>query len=115
MKPDKVRALVDMVKAICVEHQIEPLITLTSLSFRCFDSTVPILFDPKDQDETSRAHQCYKALYEAGRKEGFLPYRVGIEHMRLVTQTGSTYWDLVSRFKSHRPGWNYRSGKILPL
>lgn len=99
MKPYRVRMYVDMVNRICVEHQIEPLITLTSLSFRCFDSRVPILFNPQDPDETSRAHKCYRAFYETGKKEGFLPYRVGIEHMGLVTQTGSTYWNLVSRLK----------------
>jgi 4-cresol dehydrogenase (hydroxylating) len=99
MKSDQVRTYVDTVKKICTEHQIEPLITLTSLSHRCFDSTVPLLFDPRDPDETERAKKCYLALYEAGKKQGFLPYRVGIDHMDLVTQSGSTFWDLVSRLK----------------
>ena len=31
-------------------HRIEPLITLTSLSDRCFDSSVPLLFDRHDAD-----------------------------------------------------------------
>jgi 4-cresol dehydrogenase (hydroxylating) len=99
MKPKDARAYVDMVYRVCAEHRIEPLITLTSLSHRCFDSTVPILFDPKNADETARAKQCYLALYEAGKKEGFLPYRVGIDHMDLISRDGGTYWELVAKIK----------------
>jgi len=99
MKPNRVRAYVDTVVRICTAHGIEPLITLTSLSNRCFDSTVPILFNPKDPHETSRARQCYLALYEAGRKEGFLPYRMSIDHIHLAVGAGGTFWDTVGRIK----------------
>ncbi len=40
MKPESVTAYVRMVTAIMRKHRLEPLITLTSLSDRCFDSTV---------------------------------------------------------------------------
>ncbi|MFH1314758.1 MAG: FAD-binding oxidoreductase [Candidatus Eisenbacteria bacterium] len=99
MKPDLVRRYVDTVKSICIKHRMEPLITLTSLSHRCFDSTVPLLFDREDPDETRRAKACYRALFETGRQQGFVPYRVGIDHMHLITQAGTTYWDLVSKIK----------------
>jgi 4-cresol dehydrogenase (hydroxylating) len=99
MKPDKVRVYVDLVKRICTRHGMEPLITLTSLSYRCFDSTVPLLFDPENTDETRRAKACYQALFDAGSERGFLPYRVGIDHMHLITRPGATYWDFVSKIK----------------
>ena len=99
MKSGEVREYVEIVKKVCREHKIEPLITLTSLSHRCFDSTVPLLFNPKDSGETLRARNCYLALFEACRRKGFLPYRMGVDHMALYTKDKSSYWNLVSKLK----------------
>lgn len=78
------RRYVEMVERICPEYGINPLITLTTINDRCFDSTVPLLFDRSDPDSTARANACYTALWEAGRNEGFLPYRLNIDAMALV-------------------------------
>lgn len=86
MDPDKVQKFCTMVKSICIKHKIEPLITLTTLSDRCFDSTIPILFNKKDENATARAHACYLELFETGREHGFVPYRLGIQSMHLLNQ-----------------------------
>jgi hypothetical protein len=83
MKPDLTRQYVEMVTTICIKHRIEPLITLTSISDRCWDSTIPILFDRQNETEVARAHACYEELLETGRKYGFVPYRLGIQSMDL--------------------------------
>lgn len=83
MKPNLVNQYVDMVKTICIKHKIEPLITLTSVSDRCWDSTIPILFDRKNPEEVIRAQSCYHELLETGRLYGFVPYRLGIQSMEL--------------------------------
>ncbi|MEM6364599.1 MAG: FAD-binding oxidoreductase, partial [Planctomycetota bacterium] len=44
MKRNIVAEYVKIVEETCKKHAVEPLITLTSLSDRLFDSTVPILF-----------------------------------------------------------------------
>jgi 4-cresol dehydrogenase (hydroxylating) len=100
MKPERVRVFVEMVKKVCLEHRINPLITLTSLSDRCFDSTIPLLFDRANKQEAEKAQDCYEALFEAGKKEGFLPYRVGVQSMHLITDHECAYWNLVSKLKS---------------
>jgi len=100
MRPERVRVYVEMVKRICIEHGIDPLITLTSLSDRCFDSTVPLLFDRGNQEAAGRAQCCYDALFNAGQKEGFLPYRVGVQSMHLITRHDSSYWSLVTKLKN---------------
>jgi 4-cresol dehydrogenase (hydroxylating) len=100
MNPDRVRRYVEMVGGICAAHRIEPLITLTSLSDRCFDSSVPVLFDRRDPNQVGRAQSCYRALFEAGRREGFLPYRMSIHAMDWVTGSNATYWGVVSAIKS---------------
>lgn len=100
MKPELVRRYVDMIERVCSAHGIEPLITLTTLSDRCFDSSVPLLFDRNNPEEVSQAQRCYRALLEAGREQGFLPYRMAIDSMEFLTQSNVPFWDLVERIKS---------------
>ena len=100
MASASVRRYVTMVHKVCSRHGIEPLITLTSLSDRCFDSSVPLLFDRSDANATRRAHACYLALLEAGKNAGFLPYRIGIQAMDWLVRPGLPYWDLVATIKS---------------
>jgi 4-cresol dehydrogenase (hydroxylating) flavoprotein subunit len=99
MRPERVTAYVHMATDIMRRHRLEPLITLTSLSDRCFDSTVPLLFDLDSAPSRKRAEDCYWALLEAGRSQGFLPYRVGIQTMKWLSQNETTYWQLVRQMK----------------
>ena len=86
MTPDKVDNYIAMVQEICVKHKIEPLITLTTLTDLCFDSTVPILFDKNDSDAVSRAHACFDELLTTGRKQGYIPYRLSIDAMKYLKE-----------------------------
>jgi 4-cresol dehydrogenase (hydroxylating) len=99
MKPAQVTEYVRLVEEHCIAHGMEPLVTLTSLSARCFDSTVPLLFDPANASETKRAKNCYQALFQAGRESGFVPYRIGIGQMELVTGDANSCWNLVRKIK----------------
>lgn len=92
------RSYVDMVNEICPKFGINPLITLTTISERCFDSTVPILFDLAGEHE--RAEACYHALFEEGKRLGFLPYRMNLQSMGLYSeQQDSVYWQTVEKIK----------------
>lgn len=82
MRPSSVRAYVEMVKQIAPEHGMEPLITLTSLSDRLFDSTVPLLFDRDKPEAVAAAAACYQDLLAAGRAQGWFPYRLGVNNMQ---------------------------------
>lgn len=98
MTAQSVRSYVDMIKEICPKYGINPLITLTTISERCFDSTVPILFDLPS--ETERAQACYRALFEEGQRRGFLPYRMNLNSMGLyVDREDSVYWQTVEKVK----------------
>jgi 4-cresol dehydrogenase (hydroxylating) len=99
MKAGRVREYVSMVEAICREYGIEPLITLTSLSNRCFDSTVPILFDRENPEEAARAHACLEALFAAGRTRGFFPYRASVHAMQQVVDPAATFWQMARSIK----------------
>jgi len=91
-EPGVVRSYAEFVGSTCRAHGIEPLITLTSISPRCFDSTVPILFDRSDGEEVGRAHACYEALLQEGRARGFMPYRVPTAWMDRIVDPASGFW-----------------------
>ena len=93
------RKYTEMVDGICRKHGLEPLITLTSLSDRCWDSTVPLLFDPQDADDKARAMACYKELMETGFEKGFVPYRTNIDSMGMFAKEGVPYWELAKALK----------------
>ncbi|WP_394782020.1 FAD-binding oxidoreductase [Undibacterium sp.] len=84
MRPAGVRAYVEMVKKVTHKHGIEPLITLTSISDRVFDSTVPIIFEKENAAAQETAGRCYQDLLETGRELGVFPYRVGIHSMEYL-------------------------------
>lgn len=81
MRAPRVRAYVDMVQRVTAHHGLEPLITLTSLNERLFDSTVPLLFNRQHSAAAAAAHLCHHALLEEGRAQGWFPYRLGVDNM----------------------------------
>jgi 4-cresol dehydrogenase (hydroxylating) flavoprotein subunit len=116
MTASRVRRYVDMVGDVCANHRIEPLITLTTLSDRCFDSSVPLLFDRDDPSQTARAQSCYRSLLEAGQKEGFLPYRLGIGSMSWMTASDAPCWEMVAAIKlALDPAGIIAPGRYAPL
>ncbi len=80
--PSLVRDYTQELTRICLSKDIEPLITLTAISERCFDSTVPILFDKNNKKEAERAYECHRELIELSREMGIFPYRMDINTMR---------------------------------
>ncbi len=100
MKPELVRTYVDFVEAVCQKHHIEPLITLTGFSDRCFDSTIPIIFDPKNPKEVSQAKDCLEELFTKGRELGFYPYRVNIDMMKDLVNPSQPFWAMQKALKN---------------
>ncbi|RZJ60100.1 MAG: FAD-binding oxidoreductase [Acidovorax sp.] len=94
MAPDDVLAFEAMVTRVCLQHGFEPLITLTSLSNRCFDSSIPLLFDARSPIEKDRAERCYRMLFDEGRRLGIVPYRMGSQAFHLLHAEGDTGLDL---------------------
>ncbi len=97
--PGKVRAYVEQVEKVCRQHAIEPLITLTSVSPNCFDSTVPLLFDRQNEVEVRQAHDCYRALLNEGKALGLVPYRLPTHAMADLQSEHPQAWALAGRMK----------------
>ncbi len=100
MVPDTVLAFEALVTRICLQHGFEPLITLTSLSDRCFDSSVPLLFDGCSGTDMERAQRCFDALFDEARQHGIVPYRMGSQAFhKLVPQGDDPALALARRVK----------------
>lgn len=110
-----VRRYIDMVERICPPYGVNPLITLTTVNDRCFDSTVPLLFDRNDAEATARANDCYRALFDAGQKEGFLPYRLNINAMDTLDRDDSAFSRLAGQLKAAvDPNFILAPGRYVP-
>lgn len=110
-----VRRYINMIERICPQYGVNPLITLTTVNDRCFDSTVPLLFDRRDENAIARANDCYRALYEAGQKEGFLPYRLNIDAMSTLNTSDSAFSRLASQLKAAvDPNFILAPGRYVP-
>ncbi|MES2072207.1 MAG: FAD-binding oxidoreductase [Pseudomonadota bacterium] len=101
MRPTAIRNYVEMVKQVTRQHGIEPLMTLTSISDRVFDSTVPIIFEKQNPAAQMAADHCYRELLESGRQLGYFPYRVGIHSMQHLASLQDHAHQFHSRLKNH--------------
>lgn len=82
MKSDRVLAYTEFLKASAKKFGMNSLITLTTIDDLCFDSTVPILFNRKNEKDREKAIAYYEYLFAEGAKLGFFPYRINIETQR---------------------------------
>ena len=99
MKSDVVTEFTKTVKRVCQQHAIEPLITLTTLSERLLDSTVPILYRPTEDGATERANECYQRLVEECLKLGCSPYRLKTSSMSSLPDKNNSHWSIVNKLK----------------
>ncbi len=114
MQAETVKAYTRMVHQVCARHKFEPLITLTSVSDRCFDSTVPLLFDRALEADIARVRRCYADLVEAGIRIGCVPYRSSIDAMHHFIRSDTPYWQIVEVLKDqHDPGGLMAPGRYV--
>ena len=87
MRTGVVKQYVEFAERICGKHGIVAAITLTSLSPRCFASTIPLLFERGNAGAEDAARLCFEELYDAGTRLGFVPYRMGAQFMPMLASS----------------------------
>jgi hypothetical protein len=99
--PQSVRRYREIMGEVLARHGFDPLLAVTSRSPRVLSATIPLLFDPADAGEVARAKRCYRDLVESGLRQGWPPYRLGIDYMDLIgTKAGSALGELHQRLKT---------------
>lgn len=100
MQAEAVAQYLRMVEDTCPRYGLNPLVTLTSLNARCFDSTVPLLFDRDDPTAVARAQACYNKLIERGTQAGFVPYRLTNDAMGRLNREAPVFSAITARLKT---------------
>jgi 4-cresol dehydrogenase (hydroxylating) len=99
MTAQHVLAFRQIVEPIFAKYGFEACLTLTAVNQRCFDCTLPLLFDKDDPVEVERAQTCYAELLEECRREGYFPYRLGVQTMAEEAARKDVFWNVVHRLK----------------
>jgi 4-cresol dehydrogenase (hydroxylating) len=88
-----------IIEPIFSKHGFEACITFTAVNERCFDCTLPLLYDRDDPEEVRKAHECYTELVDACKRHGYVPYRLGLQSMSGQTAEDDVFWDVVGKLK----------------
>ena len=88
-----------IIEPIFAKHGFETCITLTAVNERCYDCTLPLLYDLDNPEEVAHAQACYAELVEACRAEGYLPYRLGLQSMDGETSRDDAFWRVATTLK----------------
>jgi 4-cresol dehydrogenase (hydroxylating) len=87
LRSGTVEQFIEFAERTCGKYGLPAPITLTTLSHRCYASTIPLLFDPKHGESERAATACLENLLEEGLKLGFVPYRMGSQFMHALAGT----------------------------
>jgi 4-cresol dehydrogenase (hydroxylating) len=98
-RPAKVAAFAAEAEAICRHHGIEPQMRLVLISSRQVDCLLPVVFDRRDAAAEAKAVACYEALLAAGRRQGYVPYRLSATRMADVVRPEAPFWRMLAAFK----------------
>lgn len=99
--PQSVRRYREIMGEVLARHEFDPLLAVTSRSSRVLSATIPLLFDPSRPEDVRRAKACYRDLVQSGLRQGWPPYRLGVDYMDLIGhQEGSEQAELHRHLKT---------------
>lgn len=75
-KSSSVNKYLQITQEVLDKHGFESAMSFTSLSDRCFDSVLAILFNSHNKEDITRAKACYQELFTRCSAEGLVPYRI---------------------------------------
>jgi 4-cresol dehydrogenase (hydroxylating) len=99
MTRQDVRSFRAIIEPVFAKYGFEACITLTAVNQRCFDCTLPVLYDRSRPEEAEKAQACYQELLNVSRAAGYFPYRLGVQSMAGEMATGDVFWNVVQRLK----------------
>ena len=88
-----------IIEPILARYGFEACLTFTAVNERCFDCTLPLLYDKDNPAEVERALNCYSDLVESCRRDGFIAYRLGLQSMRGETARDDVFWNVADTLK----------------
>jgi 4-cresol dehydrogenase (hydroxylating) len=94
----QVAKLVQIAKEILLSFGFEPMISLSMVTARTVSCVISITYDREISGQDEQAMACYEELVSRCNREGYYPYRLGIQSMGQTTQPDA-YSDLIRSLK----------------
>ena len=70
------------------------------MSDRGIAFTAAIIYDREAEGHDKKAMECYKEIAETLTKEGYPPYRLGVQSMDKMLSTSPEYIEFINKLKS---------------
>jgi 4-cresol dehydrogenase (hydroxylating) len=92
--------VVERTEAVCAEHACRPAITLNMVENNALECVISMAFNRQDNGQTRRVRRCNRQLHEQLMEAGYMPCRVGLEYMDMITDTDDPFWQTVRGLKT---------------
>jgi 4-cresol dehydrogenase (hydroxylating) len=80
-------------------HGFEAAITVNLMTSKAMEGVVSLGFNRRDPEQTQRAHACIQEMEARYMKQGYPPYRVGINSMHHVVCEDDPFWQTIRELK----------------
>lgn len=97
---DSLDRMLKTIYEITAEYQLDPAITLNTVSRNIVEAVVSIHFDRSQPQKTNTAKSAMRALNKQLIAAGFNPYRTNIDDMDLLFDENDSFWQLIRDLKS---------------
>jgi len=99
MRGEDVTRVMGIAGPIFARHGFEPMATLTLLNERALIAVLNVYFDKSLPEEAAQAAACHGELIDALAKEGYYPYRAGLDIMAKLVEDGDVFWHVAGALK----------------
>jgi hypothetical protein len=93
------KAYIELVEHTLKKYKLPQMVTFTTINDRCFDAPISLVFNKDDEESVKNAKACYGELWDESKKLGILPYRIPIDEQHRVTESGTSFWNVVEKIK----------------
>jgi len=96
---EHVRIALQIVKEALEKYAFEPILIIGCISARVIYLNVDITYDREVEGEDEKALACHDEMLGRLIEEGYVPYRLGIQSVRLVPEPDDDSGLLLNRLK----------------
>ncbi len=89
----------DHAERVFRKHGFIPFTTLNLVDSRSLEAVINLAFDREKPEQVAAAHVCNDELTADFIRQGFMPYRVGVQSMSLVVKEDDPFWQTVRELK----------------
>ncbi len=94
-----VREAAEYIERIFARHGFVPYVTFNLMDGRAMECVINSAFDRRDPSQVAAAHACNDELTDFFIRQGYPPYRVGVQSMPMIVNERDSYWQTVRDLK----------------